>query len=178
MNPPRQQGSDSIAAREVPALRTATLHLANAEATLAAGARLARVLAPPLLIALHGELGAGKTTLVRGVLRALGWTGPVKSPTYTLVEHYQLSSLYFYHFDFYRFEDPDEWDTTGFAEYFSENAVCVVEWPERAGGHLPVADLAITLDYLPHSPEQGRTARLAAHSERGLACLSAMAAGA
>jgi tRNA threonylcarbamoyladenosine biosynthesis protein TsaE len=81
-------------------------YLADADATLAAGARLAPGLVGGMVVTLSGELGAGKTTLVRGILRCMGWTGPVKSPTYALVEHYALSSLYFYHFDFYRFGDP------------------------------------------------------------------------
>ncbi|HEY5309275.1 MAG TPA: tRNA (adenosine(37)-N6)-threonylcarbamoyltransferase complex ATPase subunit type 1 TsaE, partial [Casimicrobiaceae bacterium] len=76
-------------------------HLADAEATENVGAGLARALGGGMVVTLHGDLGAGKTTVARGALRALGWTGPVKSPTYTLVEHYPISSLYFYHFDFY-----------------------------------------------------------------------------
>ncbi len=96
-----------------------------------------------MVVALHGDLGTGKTTVVRGALRALGWTGPVKSPTYTLVEHYPFSSLYFYHFDFYRFADPSEWETAGFADCFRDDAVCLVEWPERVAGLLPPADIDV-----------------------------------
>jgi tRNA threonylcarbamoyladenosine biosynthesis protein TsaE len=89
-------------------MKTCTLVLPDAAATERAGAALARVLAPGMVVTLAGDLGAGKTTLARGVLRALGWKGAVKSPTYTLVEHYPLSNLYFYHFDFYRFDAADE----------------------------------------------------------------------
>ena len=96
----------------------ADLYLPDAAATEAAGARLARGLAGGMIVTLSGDLGAGKTTLVRGCLRALGWAGPVKSPSYPLVEHYPLSSLYFYHFDFYRFADPSEWETAGLADCF------------------------------------------------------------
>ena len=89
----------------------AIMDLSDSAATEAAGARLAPALSGGMLITLSGELGTGKTTLVRGTLRALGWTGAVKSPTYTLVEHYPFATLYFYHFDFYRFDDPIEWET-------------------------------------------------------------------
>lgn len=96
---------------------------------------------------LRGDLGAGKTTLVRGLLRALGHAGRVKSPTYTLVEPYSLSKLYFYHFDFYRFKDQAEWLNSGFREHFNPGSLCVVEWPERAGAMLPPPDLEIELRY-------------------------------
>ena len=105
--------------------------LADAASTLSAGARLAAGLRGGMVVTLSGELGAGKTTLVRGMLQTLGWKGTVKSPSYTLVEHYFASSIYFYHFDFYRFADPDEWQHTGFAEYFRPDAICVIEWPEK-----------------------------------------------
>ena len=91
-------------------------YLPDADSTLRAGAALAPGLRGGMIVTLSGELGAGKTTLVRGMLRELGWLGAVKSPSYALVEHYTISSLYFYHFDFYRFEDSNEWDATGFAE--------------------------------------------------------------
>ena len=100
-----------------------------------------------MVVTLQGDLGTGKTTLVRGLLRARGITGPVKSPTYTLVEHYPISSLYFYHFDFYRFANPDEWDSAGMSDYFRDDAVCIVEWPERVGGPAAAPDLALSLSY-------------------------------
>ena len=146
--------------------------LPDADATLAAGARLAPGLVGGMVVTLSGELGAGKTTLVRGILRRMGWVGPVKSPTYALVEHYALSSLYFYHFDFYRFADPDEWDSTGFAEYFRPDAVCVIEWPERVAAWLTAVDLALLLE----PAGSGRTLALAARTAAGSACLAAYAA--
>jgi len=151
------------------------MHLAHADATLAAGERLAPFLEPGALVTLSGELGTGKTTLVRGVLRALGWTGPVKSPTYTLVEDYATSRLYFYHFDFYRLDDPDEWETAGFADYFSGRAACMVEWPERVHGYLPRPDLAIELAYAAQGPDAGRELALCAYSVAGERCLNAIA---
>jgi tRNA threonylcarbamoyladenosine biosynthesis protein TsaE len=143
--------------------------LVDAAATLDAGAALARGLVAGMVVTLSGELGAGKTTLVRGMLRGLGWPGPVKSPSYALVEHYVFSRLYFYHFDFYRVTGSQEWDSSGFAEYFHPAAVCVIEWPERIAGCLTKVDLALSL-----SPEPpGRSLRLAARTEEGSACLAA-----
>ena len=144
-----------------------TRYLADEGATDAFGAELAKVLKPGLMITLSGDLGAGKTALVRAMLRALGYPGKVKSPTYTLVEFYVISSLYLYHFDFYRFNDPDEWHEAGFREYFNENSVCLVEWPEKAGDLLPPPDLRISLDIR----EPGRDATVEAGSEKGRQCL-------
>ncbi len=121
------------------------LFLANETATLNFGRQLAAQLMPGLVIFLHGDLGAGKTTLVRGVLRGLHYSGRVKSPTYTLVESYNASSLYLYHFDLYRFKDEREWLDAGFNEIFSADNICLVEWPERAENLLPSADVNIHL---------------------------------
>ena len=151
------------------------IDLADAAATERAGAAMARALAGGMVVALHGDLGSGKTTLVRGALRALGWTGPVKSPTYTLVEYYPFSSLYFYHFDFYRFADPDEWETAGLADCFRSDSVCLVEWPERVGGLLPPADLDVTLSHAP-ADAGGRELTLAASTPAGERCRAAIAA--
>jgi len=148
--------------------RPLTGHLGDEAATLALGAAVAAALEPGVVIYLHGDLGAGTTTLVRGCLSALGCREKVKSPSYTLVELYPLSSLDFYHFDFYRFNSPGEWDATGFEEYFDQAAVCAVEWPEKAGPRLPGADLRIRLDLAP----RGRTFEIGAESERGARCLS------
>ena len=148
------------------------LNLPDAEATEAAGRALAPALVPGTVITLAGDLGAGKTTLVRRVLRGLHIAGPIKSPTYTLVEPYTVSSLYLYHFDFYRLRDPDEWEAAGFREYFRDDAICLIEWPERAGPLLPVADLQITLEVV----DDGRRCTATVQSERAEACLVALAA--
>ena len=138
--------------------------------TLALGLALAAGLAPGMVVYLSGELGAGKTTMARGVLRGLGYEGKVKSPTFTLVEVYEFSRLYLYHFDFYRFtghqSDPREFGEAGFREYFNPQSVCLVEWPEKAAG-LPAADLRVVL----HVAGSGRNVSIFADSEAGASCL-------
>ena len=126
-----------------------------------------------MVVTLRGPLGSGKTTLVRGLLRARGISGPVKSPTYVLVEHYAVSSLYFYHFDFYRFANPNEWDFAGMPDYFREDAVCIVEWPERVAGLLPAPDIALSLSYA--AENRGRDLVAESFSAAGDRCLSALA---
>lgn len=148
------------------------LDLPDPDATDALGAALAACLQPGLVILLDGDLGAGKTALVRAMLRTLGHTGPVKSPTYALVELYKLSSLCFYHFDFYRFNDPEEFVDAGLSEYFRDDAVCCVEWPDKAGGYLPPADLVCRFAIV----GEGRRLRVDARSARGMACLAALSA--
>lgn len=136
-------------------------------ATLAFGARLARALTPGLSIWLVGDLGAGKTTLARGLLRALHYPGRVKSPTYTLVELYPFSSFNLYHFDLYRFTDPEEWEDAGFRDCFNPQTVCLVEWPEKAAGCLPEPDLIVRLEFT----GEGRELRLEAPTEAGRRCI-------
>ncbi|MDP2811022.1 MAG: tRNA (adenosine(37)-N6)-threonylcarbamoyltransferase complex ATPase subunit type 1 TsaE [Rhodocyclaceae bacterium] len=147
-----------------------TLELENEAATLALGAALAPCVFPGMTVYLDGDLGAGKTTLVRGLLRALGDTGPVKSPTYTLVELHAVSGLNLYHFDFYRFNQPEEYLDAGLEEYFAGKGVCLVEWPERAAPYLPVPDLRLRLAVL----GDGRQARIDATGERGRTCLACL----
>jgi tRNA threonylcarbamoyladenosine biosynthesis protein TsaE len=146
------------------------LNLRDEAATLALGGALAAGVAPGRVMHLRGDLGAGKTTLTRGLLRALGYAGRVKSPTYTLVEHYSLSSLNLYHFDFYRFKDQEEWLSSGFRDYFNAQSLCVVEWPERAGDLLAPPDLELRLEF--DADTSGRRAVLLAHSEAGSSWLS------
>ena len=151
----------------MPNILSVTLYLADEPATLALGARLAATLRPGLVTYLSGDLGTGKTTIVRGCLRALGYKGRVKSPTFALVEVYKLSRLYLHHFDFYRFEDPHEWIDAGFRDAFDGNNVWLVEWPEKAGDQLPPADLTIRLE---HS-DAGRQATITGQTDAGKQCL-------
>ena len=142
--------------------------LPDEAATRALGASLAPAMEAGLTIYLRGDLGAGKTTFVRGLLEALGHSGAVRSPTYTLVEPYVVSKLNLYHFDFYRFTDPEEFLDAGLEEYFSGDGVCLVEWPDLAAPFVPAADLEIRLE-----PQgDGRHASLVALTERGRTCLS------
>ncbi len=144
------------------------LHLAAEQDTLDAGALLAKALQPGLKIWLRGNLGCGKTTLTRGVLRGLGYAGKVKSPTYTLIEPYVISRLNLYHFDFYRFNSPDEYLDAGLDEYFSESGICLVEWPEKALPHLAQPDLEFHL-----APDGvGRRLEAVAATEAGRTCLN------
>lgn len=156
-------------------MRQSTLRLtaADAAATRAIGARLATALiaadlAEPLLIGLSGELGAGKTTLVGGLLAALGATGPVRSPTYALIEPYRLADRDVHHCDLYRLRDPDELEDLGLRDLLTTRSVLLVEWPERAGDRLRVPDLSLQLAYA----AAGREVQLTASSPVGEAILA------
>jgi tRNA threonylcarbamoyladenosine biosynthesis protein TsaE len=153
-----------------------SLTLRDEQATVTLGQALAHavqrhldaVRAHGLQLNLSGDLGAGKTSLVRSMLRALGVSGPVKSPSYALLEPYSVSSLDFYHFDFYRFADPNEFGSSGFRELFGPGRICAIEWPDRAGPRLPTADLSIALSV----NGEGRVASIAAATALGEACLT------
>ena len=121
-----------------------------------------------MVIYLRGDLGAGKTTLVRALLNALGYQGRVKSPTYTLLEQYEVAGLNLRHFDLYRFRDAAEWEIAGFHDEFDGKNICLVEWPEQAAGLLPPADVEIIFEILP----EGRNISLCAHTDTGRACLN------
>lgn len=146
-------------------------YLNDEAATDALGHRLAACLMPGLVIFLHGDLGAGKTALTRAMLHAAGVTGHVKSPTYALAESYQLELKHAVvtatHFDLYRMASAEEFLDAGFRELFGEQAVCIVEWPERGAGVLPVPDLEVWLTVA----GQGRHVELQAKSDKGSACL-------
>jgi tRNA threonylcarbamoyladenosine biosynthesis protein TsaE len=137
----------------------------NEDETRAFAARLATK--PGLaqaFITLHGDLGAGKTTLVRHLLRALGVQGRIKSPTYAVVEPHEAKGLAIWHFDFYRFDDPREWEDAGFRDIFAGPGLKLAEWPEKAAAVLPVADLAIDIE---PQTDESRRVTLTAHTHRG-----------
>ncbi len=121
------------------------IDLADEAATVAYGESLARRLPAGALVYLQGHLGAGKTTLVRGILRGLGHHGSVKSPTYTLLELYELPSCLVYHFDFYRIADSQELEFIGIDELMESEALKLVEWPERVRERLPPPDVVIRM---------------------------------
>ena len=148
-----------------------TLHWPVESATQAFAATLAA--APALhhaFIELHGDLGAGKTTLVRHLLRALGVPGRVKSPTYAVVEPYELPQLNVWHFDFYRFNDPREWEDAGFRDIFASPGLKLAEWPDKAAGFIPPADLVIQLSV---QDDESRLVTLTAKTPTGVALLQA-----
>lgn len=165
-------------------LEQATIRLKDEAATVALGESLGRAAAQGGVVFLQGTLGAGKTTLCRGVLRAFGHQGAVKSPTYTLVEAYEFPSRQIYHFDLYRLGDPEELEYMGIRDYFSPGNLCLIEWPERGAGFLPAADLEVKVSVVsPADDGQNavparteREAQIIAHSTAGQRILKALSA--
>lgn len=154
-----------------------SLSLADEEATVALGGAIAAVAAElartcGLTIFLSGDLGAGKTTLTRGLLHVLGVQGAVKSPTYTLVEPYRLDNFNAYHFDLYRLRDPEELEFMGVRDYFGPGSLCVVEWPERGGELMSKPDISIEIQVL----NRGRNVLIRALSDAGKLLLKQLAA--
>jgi tRNA threonylcarbamoyladenosine biosynthesis protein TsaE len=140
------------------------------ESMVAFGGKLAEALVPGLTITLNGDLGAGKTTLSRGILHGLGHHGAVKSPTYTIVEPYQLDIGSVYHFDLYRVNDPQELDYIGFSDYLDQGALSLIEWPERGDGYLTSTDVSIEIEHLAH----GRCVCVAALTDKGCSVLAGL----
>lgn len=144
--------------------KTLWLRIPNEEGMAFIGRCFAQTGTEDLTVFLNGELGMGKTTLSRGIIRGYGHTGSVKSPTYTLVEPYEVGSQQIYHFDLYRLADPEELEYLGIRDYFSQPAIRLIEWSEKGRGLLPVADLDINIEM----DGKGRKAQFVAHSEEGL----------
>lgn len=147
--------------------------IANSEAeTSTLAKRLAKVITIPCFITLSGQLGAGKTTFTRGLLQALGFTGKVKSPTFTIVESYPLSQVTVYHFDLYRIYDIAELELIGIRDYFEKKALILLEWPEHAATILPVADIECNIEV----QEKGRVFTFIAHTKLGISLLQLLKA--
>ena len=148
-----------------------TLYLTNEDAMVALGNRIAQVTQGHGIIFLDGDLGAGKTTLSRGIIRGLGHVGAVKSPTFTLVEPYEIGDIRAFHFDLYRLVDPEELEFLGIRDYLEDDALCLIEWPQKGAGFLPKPDLTITIS--PH--DSGRSLNLSPQGLRGESWCAALA---
>ena len=143
------------------------ISLKNETETLSLGEDLSKLIQNGMYVALEGDLGVGKTTLTRGILRGLGFKGIVKSPSYSIVETYKVHGLHFHHFDFFRFNSAYEFAEAGLEEKFNPMDVCVVEWPEKAKDYLPKADLKIKMNHR----DLARSASITSETLSGLTCL-------
>jgi len=137
---------------------TDLIFVADEAAMLLLGEKLASKTTAPAVIFLHGDLGAGKSTLARGFMKGLGYRGRVKSPTYTLVEPYELEGSTIYHMDLYRLADPEELEFIGIRDIMSDNSICLIEWPEKAGNRLMKPTISININYL----DNGRNVKITA----------------
>lgn len=147
------------------------LYIEDEAAMTRLGLALAQQTAGHGIIFLEGDLGAGKTTLSRGIIRGLGHTGPVKSPTFTLVEPYEINGLRVWHFDLYRLADPEELEYLGIRDYFADDDLCLIEWPQQGKGYLPQPDLQIIIK----AHNDGRNVRLLPYSTRSKSWCVALA---
>lgn len=147
-----------------------SIDLLTLDSTRALAKKIKQVIIPDFVVALNGDLGSGKTTLVRGVLMELGVQGTIKSPTYNLVEHYKISDLDIYHFDLYRLSSIDEWFDLGFDEYFMHNSICFIEWASKAIELLPVIDLVIDLNVI----NEIHCCKIVSSSVKGKKCLQTL----
>jgi tRNA threonylcarbamoyladenosine biosynthesis protein TsaE len=152
-------------------MKQLSFHAPDADAQEALGRALATALGGQGVVYLQGDLGAGKTTLTRGILRGYGHAGNVKSPTYTLVEPYELDHITAHHFDLYRLTDPEELELLGIRDYCRPDTLSIIEWPDRGQPFLPPADLTITI----RVDTDGRELEFVAHNEKGEAVLTALA---
>lgn len=140
-----------------------SVFVADEAAMVKFGQQIARAASGGEVIFLNGDLGMGKTTLSRGVLQGFGHQGSVKSPTYTLVEPYELGDITVFHFDLYRLGDPEELEYLGIRDYFTDQSICLIEWPERGEGVLPLADLLLNITV----EQRGRRINWQAQTEKG-----------
>lgn len=148
-----------------------SFYLADEQATTELAAKLAALCSTATVIYLEGDLGAGKTSFCRGFIHGLGYVGRVKSPTYTLVEPYEIKNWRIFHFDLYRLSDPEELEFIGIRDYFDDDCICLIEWPDKGHGLLAAADLHISIEFIDHS----RSLTVQANTEYGQQLLSDLA---